>query len=696
MASSFLALLSLASVAVSPQAKLDIDFPGGRLEVLANSIAQQLGKQVSISPEVRNEIVVAYGQQVDAEQMMGKVAALTATTWTISGDQLNITPDGNLRNRQKQEAAAKLRENLRKGIETFKKQMQPQDYPPDEEGGEPYHWEPAASERLLLQIVTGLGENSLAQVGKGQRIVFSSSPNRMQRPLGRFDSRLVDEWVKDYNTAVDENLAYQRESGEYSDYQAKRIDQPPAKLLVAVSRFDSYASYLSITMLLIGQDGSVLANQMGYISGDLDEEPMYREEEGSQEEPAQPGDEIPVEWSPEAQKLAKATPYSGELPQPIAAEILDMIRRPDEFEPLRYSFGEGLVSAAKKMGKPLVAVPSDAIMGYGMELPKNYGELRNLFGYYGVKAEEANGWMLLKPQNPDEARRERVNRFELAKLLSLTKDRVFVPLDALAEYVYRNPSAFENSISMTRLTLFAPMMLGGGFGGGASPEMLSLYGSLSPGMRQMVRTGRPLAYSQLSADSRLLVDKMVFGAVPQIRTIDVQASLNEPSMSQLFNFSDEGGYGAIANEPTELLANGIAPQSPIHSNAVKGLYAVPMDDEGRLHTMSFPLGKEELAYFQLLMKQPEYAAEMTNYLSMLNGLRIGEKETFYVVIQLTQKQGLTGALVDMKDPNKAQKYGLNSLPEDLKRQVDALAAELAKSEYGQMLSGGFGGGTIKP
>ncbi len=694
MASSFLALLSFATVAAYPQTKLDIDFPGGRLEVLATEVAQQLGKQVTITPDVKNEIVVAYGQQVDSAQMIQHVAELTATTWTVTEDRITVSANAQVRQQELRQADAKHREYLRKGLENFKKQYEPTDYPPDEEGGEPYHYEPSAGEKLLVQVVTGLGENNLALVGSGQRVVFSSNPNRMQRRLGRFDTQLVQGWIQEHNAG----LAGAEEYGE----AMKPIQENPAKLLVSVSRWDYYQAYLTVQCSLIGADGSVLATQMGYLaSEDEINEYIETEENEGQTRPARPGDDIPLKWSEDAQLLANSMPYSTELPKTIPARVLEVLRNPDEFEPLRYAVGEGLVEAARRMGKSLVAVPGDTSPTmWGGKLPETYGELRNSFQWYGLaepEPESNEGWLLLPARDSLEQRKNRVDRVELANLLRSAEGKVFLPLDTVATFVHRNPQALNNPIVTTRLMLMAPSAFGSGFFAGATPEMLGLYGSLSTAQRQMVKNGQPLTYSQLSADSRAYIDKMVFGAVANLKKVDPQVDLQEPSVNRLFDFEGEESFGPWAIEPTEHLGNGIHPQSPFRSNRVTGTYAIPTDESGNLHTMSFPMGKEELAYFKLMLKQPEYAAEMTNYISMLEGMRLGQRDMYFIVIQLSQTHGLTGTLVDLKDPDPTKKYGLSSLPDAFRAEVDRLAEELSKTEYGQMLSGGFGGGgTIKP
>ncbi|MBS1712522.1 MAG: hypothetical protein JSS71_12430 [Armatimonadetes bacterium] len=739
-----LSLLAAALIgtrfAPAQDAKLDLAVPGATLSAISQEVGAQLGARVILDPSVANDLAVVWLKGKPASEVLAKIGEVTATKWTLAGDVLTVTPDMEARNREFAKVRAKNTEAILKARKAFFDNLQPKKY--KDEDGKEYEYDAPNEQYLIGDLLRNVPEQTLISLAPGQRLVLSSRPTAMQRPLGRFDSKRVMDWIADTNKQFDqseEEMQQMRDDPEYQQYMQiwgeafmdsmpKKITEAPQKLLLILERDnESEFEEVSIHVVVRVQGASSkslltteawLGEEMGAyeVVGDAVAQQTTTaaparaagSDEG-QGEPrkAMPGDEIPIEFSSDAMLLRDAwgstNPENGMPGVPkMSRRTMELLADPVSYEPMRYEIGEVLMQAAEKRGLPLVAAMIDEIDTDSRDMPKTLGALRDELPYYEMDESEADGWWQFKLSNPAPNWAKRVDRAALAGLLKESLTRTFVSLDTLATFVYRFPMALSNTVSGSRLRLVAPQ-LAQSFTGVQDPSLLRFYGSMSFGERQRLKQNGSIPLGALSSEAQRELSRKFFGAGASLDPVDLEKDLGDKDLVQMISGSIGMGMafgGMTGHEPTEAMPNGLPREGIVAMKVNKDDYLLPMGKEGGLINSLPPFGRAELAFFSLLMKNPEFMAQMDQFGEVLSYMRSGKRDNLHIAVLVAPKLGTKGTLSDMHEPDMAHVYSLMNLPPAMKQQMDADGAALQNSPFGKMFEqmGSMGGpsGPIKP
>jgi len=743
MAASLFVLATLGSAALSSiqDPKLELDFPGGTLTTLAKEIETQTGWKLTVHPDVANDVVVVYSNGKDSTEILKQLAKVTATTWTLDGDQMQVLPDINVRQRQSQEALQKYAAELTKARQEYLNSMVKRKI--KDEDGEEYEYEPELEQRILASLIANVPIQTLTNLRPGGRIVLSSNPNRAQVALGRFNAQDVQLWINQHNEMVKtmNESEFDNEEIEGIDpellkmmgeaQKPQEIKEAPAKMLLVLSRSRGFGMFgggnksIQITAKVIGQSGKTLLQTMtsigaGYsgmfeaaVAVSSGEQISIPTRPGDDEPPPKaklPGDDLKIAFSEETKLVKEAlrmdfNPESTKLT--MTKKIRDILMRPDLYEPMRYELGDGLVAAAKALKKPVIASLPDEIFSFSDKMPETVGEFRETLNIHSVVQSDEDGWWTVVPKEPTDVRATRVSRVALAEMLAIGQNRMFLPLDPIANFVYQNPDAAENAVASTVLRMFAPHIFMTMFGGNTSTDHLRLYGSLNSGQRKAVRNGTPLQVAQMTQSTRSIVDMLVFGADGRISAINPESVLEPVSVAKLMQDSFGMGmsmYGGGMNgeEPTEAFPNGLPPAGRLAMKAHTTQYLVAVSADGSPMKSNMPFGRMELAMWGMLSKNPTFLAELGNMDHYFRNMRAGNRTELKFAMFLTPNLGFNGELLDIEEPDKSRKYSIYDLPPGLKEQVAGDIVELEASPFGKMMQmmgeGGFGGAppVIKP
>ncbi|MBX3115598.1 MAG: hypothetical protein KF836_13615 [Fimbriimonadaceae bacterium] len=737
MAASLFVFATLGPAALSSlqTPALNLEFHGGTLSTLAKDIEAQTGWKLNVHPEVANDIVVVYSNGESTENIIKQLAKATASTWALNGDEMQILPDVTMRNQQWQTSQQAYNQQVIKARQTYLNSVKKRTIKDDD--GEEYEYEPELEQKILAELIANAPVQTFTSLQPGGRVVLSSNPNRIQVALGRFNAQDVTEWIKQHNESVklmnDPSLGGDVEGmgidPEYMNMimgmmpKQEEIKEPPAKMLLVISRSRRGmfgGGGITCTAKVIGRTGKTLlqtsTNLGGGYYGELvavSAEAMSSTSDQEQEpkKVEKPGDDLKIDWPEETKQVKDALridfdPSAANLSMP--KKVREILLRPDLYEPMKYELGDGLIATAKLLKKPLVAVVPDEIFQFSEELPETIGAFRESLQAHDVVELEEGGWLVFAPKDPAKTRSERVSRIALTQMLALGQNRMFLPLDPIADFVYQYPKASENSVASNVMRMFAPQIFMSIFGETSSTDHLRLYGSMSRAHRNSLKTGTPLQVNQMPPATRTVVEQLVFGADGKISAVNPETALEPMSVSKMMQdmmgmgMSMGAGGGVGTEEPTELFPNGLPPAGRLAMKAHKTQYLVAVSADGSAMKMNMPFGRMELAVWGLLSKNPSFMAEMGNMDSYFRNMRAGYRNELKFAMFLTPSLGFSGELLDIEEPDMNRKYSIYDLPDGLKQQVAGDITELEASPFGKMMQmmgdGGFGngGGTIKP
>lgn len=287
----------------------------------------------------------------------------------------------------------------------------------------------------------------LAAIPRGKRVVFSTSPNRLQAPFP-FDVRSVlpvviakyNERLKSH--AVDANVAG---SAEASPYEARPITEPVAKATLAVTKaYDANSEQVVGRLALYDAAGKRLCPDNG---GEFDGFVPPGEDDRS------PSIELPREarlFSKYCSERLQHTMHwavpTDSQPKPLSAagyeEAQERFLHPERVDPLTYASGL-LQALATADGDQLVACLPDAfatVATQAVESDYTVDSLRQFLRESTfVDVESGGGWLSARPRDPAEAESERADRQELGKVLHMLAIRPWLgrpDVEALARFGY--------------------------------------------------------------------------------------------------------------------------------------------------------------------------------------------------------------------------------------------------------------------
>lgn len=724
-----------------------LSLKAANVEQIVRQIAEKTGKNLEVSPQMRSEVLIVDVSDFPVQSLLDRIAEVTLGQWVADGETLSLRPDVNKRKLASQQVDTERVQELQKALVNLQKVLQPKPKNPEEGGDEDFGQffgmgmggGSTEARKVIATISRGLNANSLAQIKPGDRIVYATTPTRMQLPMpGPNLNQVVGEWVAAHNKAAEEAEKNPREipggdemaqmmelfgsMGMNPFATPKKITGAPAKVLLVVSRPDSGAMMmfggggdgLSLELRLYSQDGLVLLSGQSMLGGydeedvagvmrEISEEQATRSGEATgQTQPDKPEKETKITYSKEtlAMKEAMNMRNSRQLGQkPIPAEIETMFARPDLHEPLSFDVSDGLTSLAKERKLDLVAnIPDNYVSFWGSMFGDGTDTVEELeaelSGNDELVVKNEGGVYTIRPRDVEGAARLRVNRADLARLIEAARTKLVPSLDDLAAFAARNPKPSESGIAMTWLNLYAPNLMREGFGGETNWDMIRLWGLLNPTQRQTLRTGNMLSYAAISAEQAAVVRKFMFGADAELKIEDpAKPKSGLRMLNMMFGMmarSTQAG-ASYRTEPTEIMPNGLPAQGGIRMEATETMYAIQVQTDGRPSPMLGALGAEELAFIKFMLDDPRIAAEASNEMPEFNRLKVGDRTIMDFKFYAANDVLTTHSLTDDR-PAAGGPFALNALPAKMQQQVDEKTKLIKESPIAKMMQMGIGMG----
>lgn len=568
--------------------------------------------------------------------------------------------------------------------------------------------------RLADRIALSFSPDVIATIPDLQRVVFSTSPNQMQRPLPRAALPFVQQFIREQNLwaeAVGKIPLPDMESGQNIDWESyqilqdrKRIEETPQKLLVILS--SSYGNQgVNIEVRLLNAKGKTITNSTADFStsgfGDVeDNEEMNKR---MQKLRADAANEAPIELSPLSAEMRSLLSRSmGGQPaqekKPVSEELKNAILNPEKYDPLRLGASEVLFAAAKSKNLQLVAAPPDFLM-----MVTSYtGDTK------GVRASEVLGMLAMVPDGispfklddkwlicnrgdySDFQEMNSADRYTLGKILRQINQDKRISLDtqcqiALAE---EGNDTFYSLYMMLSQILVDRNMSEMAVERSGNRYMLRLHGLLTPGQKATLLNGSKLPYNQLTPQQRQIVFDMVFkssrydGGMPM--AIEAEGMEVDP---------EEGMQEWTPDEPTEMFPTGIPPETTISldlsNNAV--LMVEQSYDGQNFYTQ--PMDPQSIGYHLAMKEAPGREAGPDDYYSRIEwkSFKPAQQTNWLYTFTFKPKNVANHQLSDTVG-NGQKVTSIDKLPADIQEKIKKAKEEMIKNLKNQQRPPGDGGG----
>jgi hypothetical protein len=727
-----LAVLALVAWGHAPAKKANLTYQTGakRADLVVQEIAAQAGLTLNTTDDARKHYLVVSVTDVDVEQLLDRIAKATSSKWAEQNGSRALVPDEGLRKAQQDEKTAKRIAEFKEAQAKFKERLE-QKPMVDEETGETYTIEfESPGEKALMQLAQLINPNEIARLGDDGRLVFSTNPNRMQRPMpNRQALQILNGLVADHNKWAAEQIKMQEEQGQemvgdadWAAYMAlfggddkpKMFEGAPAKALLVVEMEGTFFGFPSgapsVELKVYDQKGvAVIHSELQMGGGWMEEaESVEYDENGEvmgdgkeviteeQQQKILPEDRVIVKFSEKSKQLM-ALESMDEASLEFPPGLLTLLRDPEANDPLGFHHTDTLLSIAEAKKLDVVANLADTDMFESFSMGASESGMSVGQAYEALQAdsvvENKDGWLLVSPTDPIKARDLRQDRTALKRFVSSVEREGEASLDNVAEFALASPSPMQNGTSMVYLLAFAPQTFQGIFGETMDWPMLRFYGSLGAQHRTALRQGGRVQFSSLTTQARTILTNMAFSSSAKIKSAAKMKEQSQlPGFMQMFGGFMGGMMGGARDyteEPTEVMPGGLPGAGAIEMTLASEPIARPEGSKTMFFLAFGALGADELAMFELMRESPE-AEEAAQFFPAPGKVRLGVRDRMGFTFWLSPEAGLTKTLLDDRVPKDAQVVEFTNLPADFKALIEARKKAIKESPFGKMM-GGIGG-----
>lgn len=693
---------------------------------LVEEIGKQTGLPLKGSPSMWQEIVLLDVADQPLRVVLEKVADVTSGEWRTMDGAYILTRDSRAAARDEKEGLALRVQKIRDEFAKLKKlseerfepgKMRDERAALEQQGGRggypPDAWERFAKinaqmpdQRLAARIITLLNPTELAAIEPGARLVFSDSPNRVQRPI-----RGVHGPVSQFLAEAREWAAQgppQSGDGDHIDVDSAMPipTEMPARVLVAVTRqYESFGG-LSINIMLVDRRGRIVGRGSKTILAPESESmvdfiapgvalsgPCVQEELKSSEGKLAFKKDSNIEMSEESNlvmahirsRWSGGAGASGQVDEAFESRLL----QPELYEPLATVPSDALFSVAKRLGRNIVAVLPDSLWYVAFEggATTVNGFLATVQDREVMTFERDDTWLTARPVWVAEVRKERTDRSVVGRFARQVRKVGNVRLDDVAEFAAGFETPPYAGIGLYTLMLVLNDRLD--VMGSGSWDAMALYGRLSRDQRRQLATGERLPLSSLSKRQLDVVARMVYGAEGRIDFEEVEGA--PPPAEPM----DEIYYDTLDSEPTEVLPNGLPPNGFIQIAVTNQdtFLTRAVGEDGR--EAIYPSDVMALAWSQFAKERPDLFPWAS---SMPTGekFQLGATTVLDIKIRFTQRHSLQEQLRDTVVPENAPWMSFEQLPQAVKQKIAEQVAQLRKSYEGVKAGDIVGDGSPPP
>ena len=458
------------------------------------------------------------------------------------------------------------------------------------------------SAKRVLQLIPA---SLLASVSPGDRIVYSTAPNRMQRRMPFNVQPIVSDFVYNHNALAKAAPQLQQQSGVniVGGLTAGEPIQGVAETHVVLTRGYQSAT-INVEIKFADRNGIYVGQGSTAVSPEYQPVNAGTSADGKVIELSELSRQMAVIMaeetaSPTSDRMAYRISSAGGggsafvsldsgtgVAKQFPDELLNVFVNPDRFDPASLYVSECYIQTAKAEGKNLVATfPDTIVRDLARVLVRGnvtHKAILAAAGSNGLQVDSSSDWMIVTPIWANNARTTRFNRDQAGRLFRAMNSRGFATLEELADYSFflttGAPGRTLDAIYMglvnkdvaNQFSEYASMNL----------DLLRLYGTVSTSAKRQSGERMQFAYRTLTGQARTYADRSYYNRPTGFQTIGF-GGLGARQEVAFVTATVEEGQGrrppanSVVNEPTEALPNGIPGEALIHINrtAQDGVFA---------------------------------------------------------------------------------------------------------------------------
>lgn len=725
---SLFIVISGEAVAQDTTARISLTMRAARTPVVLAELGRLSNLKFETTAPTQNDVLAISANGVTIGDLMKRIATVTASEWRPIEGGFRLVPDSTERARQ---ARVEQATRLAKFNETLKKKYDAMvenekritsnlkkggSATPDAATAMVMAGLTSPADNTILRLAINVDRNVLANMQKGDRVVFSTNPTAMQRQLPGNAAALINAFVVEHNknvqggaSAPDPELeklpAFIRNMAER---QTKRIDNPSKALLIftKASLFDM----LNCELRLYDAQGKVLASETSVLDQGSMADVMEMAADMAKPDktkPAPGGDPTPVQYSDDAMIFASLAKGVSTASIKVSPAGLEKIYNPTKYDPLSFAPTDELFSLSKSLKLPLVANLTDNQVSltesFTTQAKKTIGQVQNdLDSKKEIQRIADPGWLTVMPSKPEFSRNHRLDRFALESLLQAAKKNGVASLDDIAAYSLKADNPMEGGIGQIYVMEFVPGALSQGIQGVTNWDMLQFYALLPQELRVRLSNGARIPLTGLTSAQTAILNRMVYGASGHLE-VARSGQQSDPAdfmMKMMAQMGQGVGGTDYLDEPTESLASGIPGGTTITLKSSVDPTVNPIPAEGTVMMASASvMGPDELAILKMIKEEKSMAAA-AGMMPSFDKVRIGQRVNWDFRFQFAPNLSINESLADNRLAADSAIVSFNALPANVNKSIDDRLAIIKKSPFGAMIgamgSFGAGAGTIKP
>lgn len=722
----FISNLVLLMASAAQDGNVTVDLAPQSLDVLMPKLAKATGQNLSVGTLMTKDVLLVNVKNAPVNELVATIAKVTGGIWVQSGGGLRLDKDLALESKENAEAVAEravfLKASIDKLVQDAAKEPkfdpsqlrqqveQMRSQGPGQAGGpggnrgglnfQNMQMQMPAG-RAIIQTLASMRPEDLAKIGPNQRVVFSSRPTSMQKPLPGNAVAVMSSFMADQQklTAA---MGQMRE-----EFRAQRGDQPggqarppqpnqqqtqqlaPVKSFLIASRNGNQPG---LALVYVAADANGQAVGTGNLMlGQAFNGPFDPAVQQQQQQQASSGDGESV-WS--AKTLAAADlfgrgnfggpggPRGGGFgggnqsdQTPPSKEFIALLKDPVTNDPLSFHVADAVRSMAGD--KNVVALLPDSLagqVGRALRSKPTVEAVTSLAKDSWNLSLEVNGnWFTLSPKRKIDARYDRVDRVALKTLIDSIVAKKSARLDDVAKYAMKAP-AVNNGLDLALVRAIDP-------GSvqtvqqvyGQDRDALLFFAGLNPVNRTNMANGQKLIVSTIGGNVQAILANMVYHSQDGPAVVrNVNAVQAQPG------FAGRGpggrgrnGVGNMSNERTEVLPTGVPGNSIVAMLVASTPVAKAVNSSGQARVYDPQMMAGERAMAEAPVPQPQGnqnrpRPQTPNW----QGYVPGVQTSYTMVFELAPGITMTRRLEDTSFDGNAQAVSYDSLPGSFQNAVD--------------------------
>lgn len=668
---SWLLLAGLSSSLLGTQA---IDFEPGfaTTDKVIAELAKHDSTNMRVSAGLSRRVLGVSASGQTPQQIRDRIAECLQATWQKEGETLLLTQTSAQRDEIKSSSLRFREENMATELKELSAQIEA--IPPLDEAGskkiveeltKPFESgqnvdyyrkrekikDGLPSTRLMVQLLNAIGPKQLCSVEGGQRVVFSTSPNRSQVGIPKNVDKIFNEFLA--QEVILESATKTLDSEKTASLTYYGVSSPQRRTVkVNISVYGYPFGMMMTKMVGLDAKGFMTFRQERQL-GARNFEVLESNKDSLMK------DTDLVELSEQSAKISQTFLLLSQPTAEKSSDGLDILREPLKHEPLGFANSEAIQFLAKKFRKPVYASLSDSAI---MALFLARGEKKiSLKAYTGAleaskhNLDSSGECIFIRPKDVVDTESSFTDRKVVQGLFDKSMNTGRVSLDDVG--------AILNQIGSMKSKLMLLMYMQAGFFGTtlqssmSNEEVVRFYGSLSTDQKNALKSGKQLGLMDFTAKQKENLIAVVFHRE--------NTNINSPFPESTQDY--QGWSEGASREPTEIYPNGgLEPNFAVQVTYSKGdgWFA----DLGGFEGLKLA-NASTIAFAYMRKERPDIfgqtGAKSIEDVPFYKGEAISWQFSFILAPEVSMSDVLND-----DSPIKDKPYKKKDLPEELLKQVD--------------------------